>query len=69
MIETRFALPVRSPIAVDRALDLARTGLDRGERVRHAALGVVVAVDADAHAVSSAATDGARRRGDLRWQR
>ena len=33
--------------AVERALDLARAGAHRGERVRHRLLGVIVRVDAD----------------------
>ena len=33
--------------AVERALDLARAGAHRGERIRHRLLGVVMGVDAD----------------------
>ena len=33
--------------AVQRALDLARAGAHRGERIRHRLLGVVMRVDAD----------------------
>ena len=47
---------------VHRALDLARADLDGGQRVGHAALGVVVAVDGDAHPV---AHGGEHRRGRL----
>ena len=47
MIETRFALPVRSPTPFIVPWTCARAGVDGGERVRHAALGVVVAVEAD----------------------
>ena len=39
-------VPAALPVAVDRALDHARAGLDGHERVGHAAAGVVVGVDA-----------------------
>jgi hypothetical protein len=47
MIETRLALPQRSPRPVERALDLPRARAHGRERVRHSLLGVVVRVDAD----------------------
>ena len=55
-------------VAVHRALDEQRALGDGGERVRHAALGVVVAVDAE-RGVGSAPRDGAHRGGDLVGQR
>ena len=62
MIEIEVGVAGALAAAVHRALHLARADLDRGERVRDAALGVVVAVDADAHAVAERADRGARRR-------
>ena len=47
MIETRFALPVRSPMPFIVPWTCVGAGLDGGQRVGHAALGVVVAVDPD----------------------
>ena len=48
MIETRLALPVRSPQPLIVPCTWRRPDLDRRERVGDAALGVVVAVDPDA---------------------
>ena len=63
MIETRFALPVRSPMPFIVPWTCVRARLDGGQRVGHAALGVVVAVDADARRRRRAARDhGGRRR-------
>ena len=55
-------------VAVDRALDLARADLDRRERVCDTTFEVVVAVNADADAVSERRQGGGRRRGNLRGQ-
>ena len=44
---TRLALPHALAVAVDRALHVARAGLDGGERVGDAEPDVVVRVDAD----------------------
>ncbi len=58
------------PVAVHRALDVDRALLDRGERARDAAAGVVVAVDPDAHARRLEPDhDRADRRGDVVGQR
>ena len=48
------------PHPVHRALDLARADLDGGQRVGHAALGVVVAVDGHADAVADGRDHGRR---------
>src|SRR3954447_25812488 len=55
--------------AVHRPLHLPRARVDGGQGVRHAALGVVVAVEPDAHAVAQRGDHGARRLGDLVRQR
>ena len=44
-ISSSDALPARSPMPVDRALDLARARQHAGERVRDRQAEVVVAVD------------------------
>ena len=55
-------------VAVDRALDQPRAGLDRGERVGDAALGVVVGVDADLDPLAERGDHRRRRLGDLAGQ-
>ena len=69
MIETRLALPVRSPTPFIVPWTCVAPARDRGERVRHAALGVVVAVDRDARAVADGGDDGRGRQRDLVGQR
>ena len=65
--EVRVAGPLAA--AVDRPLHLPGADLDRRQRVGDRALGVVVAVDPEPHAVADRGQRVARRRRHLRGQR
>ncbi len=63
LFERRVAGPLAE--AVDRHLDLAGAGLDRGERVGRGKPEVVVAVDADGGVIPDELDDPAHERGEL----
>ena len=63
LLERRVAGPLAE--AVDRDLDLARAGLDRGERVRRREPEVVVAVDADRRVAADEVDDAPDERPEL----
>ena len=67
LLERRVAGPLAE--AVDRDLDLARAGLDGGERVRRGEPEVVVAVDADRRVAADEVDDPADERPELRRDR
>jgi len=66
-ISSRTALPARSPIAIDGALDLAGDAFDAGQRVGYGHTEVVVAVGGEDYVVDSrdAGFDQAEDRGVL----